>query len=278
MISVDDTDKQELAKAKQLLENPGLAARITNLIGSPIERGLDMLPKNWHQSISKLTETALLKATETAAFTMKDVPGQAASNSLHKLSVAASGGLGGLFGLSAIALELPISTSIILRSIADIARSEGESVASLDTKMACLEVFALGGRGDSDDAAEAGYFAVRTALAKSVSDATAYVLKSGVSESASPVLIKLVARVANKFGVQVTQKAAAQAIPAIGAAGGALINTIFIDHYQGVARGHFIVRRLERKYGKELVQSLYNSLPVGADPSSHHPDEDVPSP
>ncbi len=275
---VDDSDQQDLVRAKQLLENPGLAARITNLIGSPIERGLEMLPKNWHQGISKMTETALLKATETAAFTMKDMPGQVASNSLHKLSVAASGGLGGLFGLSAIAIELPLSTSIILRSIADIARSEGESVTSIDTKMACLEVFALGGRGDSDDAADAGYFAVRAALAKSVSDATAYVLKSGVSESASPVLIKLVARVANSFGVQVTQKAAAQAIPAIGAAGGALINTIFIDHYQGVARGHFIVRRLERKYGKDRIQSLYNSLPSGSDPSTPQPDEDVPSP
>ncbi len=277
MNAVDEIDKQDLARAKQLLENPGLAARITNMIGSPIERGLEMLPKNWHQGISKLTETALLKATETAAFTMRDSPGQAASNSLHKLSVAASGGLGGLFGLSAIGIELPLSTSIILRSIADIARSEGESISSIDTKMACLEVFALGGRGAGDDAAEAGYFAVRTALAKSVSDATAYILKSGVSESASPVLIKLVARVANSFGVQVTQKAAAQAIPAIGAAGGALINTIFIDHYQCVARGHFIVRRLERKYGKELIQNLYNSLPSGSDPSAPQPDEDVPS-
>ena len=53
------------------------------------------------------------------------------------------------------------------------------------------------------------------------------------------------------------EKAAAQAVPAIGAAGGAIINTLFIDHFQDMARGHFIIRRLERKYGKEAVEATY---------------------
>jgi hypothetical protein len=38
---------------------------------------------------------------------------------------ALSGGVGGFF-------ELPLSTTIIMRSIADIARSEGEEVTSID--------------------------------------------------------------------------------------------------------------------------------------------------
>jgi hypothetical protein len=53
---------------------------------------------------------------------------------------------------------------------------------------------------------------------------------------------------------------AAQSVPVIGAAGGALINILFIDHFQDMARGHFIVRRLERKYGEESVEATYNSL------------------
>ncbi|MBW2614674.1 MAG: EcsC family protein, partial [Deltaproteobacteria bacterium] len=53
---------------------------------------------------------------------------------------------------------------------------------------------------------------------------------------------------------------AAQAVPIIGAAGGALINTIFIDHFQDMARGHFIVRRLERVYGTDEVQRQYEGL------------------
>ena len=113
-------------------------------------------------------------------------------------------------------------------------------------------------RGEvTDDAAEAGYFAVRTALARSVSEASSYVVKKGIRDEAAPALVKLIARIAERFGVQVTQKAAAQAIPAIGAAGGAAINALFMEHFQSVARGHFIVRRLERDYGAEPVRLAY---------------------
>jgi len=44
----------------------------------------------------------------------------------------------------------------------------------------------------------------------------------------------------------------------IAAAGGALINSIFMDHFQNMARGHFIMRGLENKYGPEEVSRLYN--------------------
>jgi predicted outer membrane lipoprotein len=53
---------------------------------------------------------------------------------------------------------------------------------------------------------------------------------------------------------------AAQAIPIIGAAGGAIINTLFIDHFQDMARGHFTVRRLENIYSKEIVKEAYDQL------------------
>jgi hypothetical protein len=42
---------------------------------------------------------------------------------LHKALAAASGAVGGGFGLAALPVELPISTIIMLRSIGDIARS-----------------------------------------------------------------------------------------------------------------------------------------------------------
>uniref|UniRef100_UPI002583BFFD EcsC family protein n=1 Tax=Pseudomonas sp. TaxID=306 RepID=UPI002583BFFD len=113
-------------------------------------------------------------------------------------------------------------------------------------KQACLAVFALGGRAAADDDSETGYYAVRAALAKSLSDGS---------------LVKLVAAIAQRFSVQVSEKAAAQAIPAIGAVGGALINLAFIDHFQAMARGHFIVRQLERRHGQAAVQQLYQALP-----------------
>ena len=260
-VSLPDEDRAELQVAKNLLENPGLAVKITSFVGAPIEKGLALLPKDWHERIGEITQAALLKSTDAAMFTMKDIPGEASSNIWHKLGVAVSGGAGGFFGFAGIAAELPISTTLMLRSIADVARSQGESISNIDTKLACLEVFALGGEGGSDDASESGYYAVRSALAKSVADAAAFLAKKSVTDKSAPVLVRFVAKIAERFGIQVTEKAAAQAVPAIGAAGGAIINLIFIDHFQDMARGHFIVRKLERRHGAEAVRHLYLALP-----------------
>ncbi|MDO6620470.1 EcsC family protein [Shewanella sp. 6_MG-2023] len=259
-MSLSVEDNAQLVQAKQLLENPGLAAKITDFIGSPIEQGFALLPKSVSNGIGKVTEMALMKASDAALFTMKNIPHEQSSDRWHKLGVAVSGGVGGFFGLSALALELPISTTIMMRSIADIARSEGEQLDEVATKMACIEVFALGGESNDDDQAEKGYFAVRTVLANSIAEAAEYVATKGFSKEAAPMMVKLVTVVAERFGVQVTQKVAAQAVPAIGAAGGAIINTLFIDHFQDMARGHFIVRKLERKYGEELVKLTYQTL------------------
>jgi len=257
---LSESEQKELQLARHLLENPGLAARITNVIGMPLEKGIERLPKNWGAQIGKITRAALLKASGAAIFTLKDVPGKASSNKWHKLGAAATGGVSGFFGMAALAIELPVTTTIMLRSIAEIARSQGESISDHETKLACLEVFALGGNKRSDDATGSGYYAVRALLARSISEAAEFVVERGLAEKGAPVLVRLIAVISQRFGIQITEKAAAQAIPAIGAAGGALINTIFMDHFQDMAKGHFIVRKLERKYGKDHIEKLYGKL------------------
>ena len=72
--------------------------------------------------------------------------------------------------------------------------------------------------------------------------------------------MRLIAQVASRFGVVVTQKLAVQALPVIGALGGAAVNYAFIDHFQEIARAHFIVRRLERRYGKDAVRAAYERI------------------
>ncbi len=250
----------DLRYAKSLLENPGLAVKITNLLGVPVERGFDMLPKKWANIVSSSTKKALMTAINVAVFTLGKNPGQSSSDFFHKLIVAASGAGGGFFGLPALTIELPISTTIMVRSIADIARSEGENIEDPWIKMACIEVFALGGPGKSDDASETGYFTIRTLLAKAVTEASEFIASRGIVEESAPAIVRLIALIASRFGIQVSEKAAAQAVPVIGAAGGALINTLFIDHFQDMARGHFIVLRLEKKYGAEKIRQLYEKL------------------
>ena len=243
-----------------LLENPGIAAKITSLVGMPIKKGLELLPRDWNEKIEKVTQIALMKAADAAIFTMKKDPGEKPSNWWHKIGVALTGGIGGFLGLPALTIELPVSTTIMLRSIAEIARSEGETINDYGTKLACLEVFALGGKNKSDDNTESGYFIVRAALAKSVAEATEFVAAKSIAEESAPALVRFIINIAQRFSIQVTEKAAAQAIPAIGAAGGAIINTIFIDHFQDMAKGHFAIRRLEKIYGKEIVKAAYEEL------------------
>jgi hypothetical protein len=250
---------EELRTAMLLLEYPGMAAKITDFIGMPIQKALDLLPKDWNEKVGGLTRTALMKASDAAIFTMKDKPGGRASNAWHKVGVALTGGVGGFFGFTALAVELPVSTTIMLRSIADIARANGESINDMETRLACLEVFALGGTSPADDNSESGYYAVRLSLVTSVSEMVGYVTKT-LSDKSSPALVKFISGIAQRFGLQISEKMAAQAIPAIGAAGGAIINTIFINHFQDMAKGHFTVRRLERVYGKEAVKGWYDEL------------------
>jgi len=148
----------------------------------------------------------------------------------------------------------------MLRSIADIARSEGEDLSDPEAALACVEVFALGGRAGSTDASESGYFAIRSILAKTVTEAARFVAERGVTNEGAPILLQFVTQVAARFGVVVSQKVAAQALPVVGALGGAAVNYAFIEHFQDVARGHFTVRRLERTYGKERIRSEYDLI------------------
>lgn len=254
---LEDQDLRDLTRAKRLLEHHGLAVRIMGLLGMPIESGIKRLPVPVVEKINEVTQTALMKAVRAAVLTMDDDAGAQASNRFHRVAAAAAGGIGGFFGLFALAVELPISTTIMLRSIADIARSEGESPSSVESQLACIEVFALGGTTSSDDALDSGYFAIRTALAGSIRKAAAYISGKGLAGEGAPVLVRLISQIANRFSITVSEKTAVQAIPAIGAAGGALINAMFISHFQDLARGHFIVRRLERKYGEAAVKEQY---------------------
>ena len=183
---------------------------------------------------------------------------------LHKALATASGAAGGAFGLATLPIELPVSTIIMLRSIADIARSEGEDLSDPEAALSCVQVFALGGRSGSDDASESGYFAVRGLLARSVTEAARFVAQRGVATEGAPVLVRFITQVASRFGVVVSQKVAAQAFPVIGALGGAAVNYAFLEHFQDVARGHFTVRRLERIYGKDLIRVEYDRLAQNA--------------
>lgn len=248
----------DLHYAKALLENPSIAARLTSMLGSPIEKALKVLPNGATDVIHGASQKAITVALDAALKTLDG--GQTrlpASERLHKLMVAATGAASGAFGLTALAIELPVTTGVILRSILDVARSEGEDLRSVETKLACIEVLAIGGKSAKDDSTDFGYFAVRAGLSQAIQEAARHFAGRGVVDTGAPAVIRLITTVSTRFGLVVSEKLAAQLIPIVGAAGGALVNTIFIDHFQATARGHFIVRRLERTHGPDEIRAAY---------------------
>lgn len=257
---------KDLERAVQLLENPSFAAKAAAIVGSPIEKGIAMLPDKAQKAIGKATEKAILAALQVATKTMeiRDLQsGEAAPESSdwwHISSVVLTGAAGGFFCFWALVVEVPVTTTIMMRSIADIARSENADLNDIEVQLECVTVLAMGGRRSSDDASEVGYFVAREALAHATAKAAAHIAKKGLDKEGAPALVRLILAIAERYSINITEKAAAQAVPLLGAAGGALINTVFMDHFQDMARGHFIVRRLERELGPEVVKAKYVEL------------------
>jgi hypothetical protein len=75
-----------------------------------------------------------------------------------------------------------------------------------------------------------------------------------------PGAVEFVRAIAMRFGLVIQDKAAARMIPVAGAVSGAVLNLLFMKHFQDVARGHFIIRRLERKYGADVIRKIYHRI------------------
>ncbi|AUI68258.1 EcsC family protein [Beggiatoa leptomitoformis] len=254
------TDHQDLKNAILILENPSFAIKLTNYVGMPIESIMKYLPNNYQVKLNDGITTALQTALSVATASLSDDTRES-NHGWHQFLVGTSGAIGGAFGLWGVAVELPISTTLIMRSILATACSHGENIQNPQSQLACLEVFALGSpQTDVDDGSESGYLAIRIALAKAITEASEYLVVKGGAEASAPVIIRLITQIAARFGIVVSEKAAVQAVPVIGAATGAIINTVFINHFQNMAEGHFTVRRLERRYGTNFIQSQYKAL------------------
>jgi hypothetical protein len=252
-------EAEDLKRAIACLEGTSLAQRLTNAIGRPIGALSRNAPASARRFVARATDAALRGALLLALKTIDRERAAKPAGRAHTLAAAATGAFGGAFGLAALPVELPLSTAILMRSIAQIAREEGEDLSALTGALACVEVFALGGE-EKEAAFESGYFAVRAALANSVSESARFVASQGLGAQSAPALVRLMTQIAARFGVIVSEKAAAQAAPMLGAIGGAAVNAAFAAHFQALARGHFIVRRLERRHGANFVAFEYQRL------------------
>lgn len=257
--TLSPTDQVALRRAVDNLEKHDFADQLADYAGRPLARVMRLMPKFATRRINKAVEAAILNCLNVAIRTIelqsKAPPAQRAAT----LLTGVSGGISGFFGLAALPVELPVTTTIMLRSIADIARHHGEDLTTLEARLACVEVFALGAPGEAGRRTHFGYYASRALLGRLTASTAALFLERSAADLSAPVIGNLVAEIAARFSVAVSERSAASALPVLGAVGGATVNVLFMNHFQRVARGHFAIRRLEREYGASVVRHLYDA-------------------
>jgi hypothetical protein len=249
---------RELMLAINQLERQSFASRLAQVTGTPVDVAIKYLPNSINRRLREIIKTAIVKCLEVAVNSLEEDPDPGPPPVwVDKVLTGISGGVGGFFGMAALPFELPLTTTLMLRSIAGIARAEGEDVRALDTKLACLEVFALGGGRGKKIKLSLEYYAVRTVLTRLTQDVSRSTMERGAINASSPIIARLVGEIVSRFGFAVSDRFATAVVPVIGALGGAAVNVVFTDHFQRVARGHFTVRRLEREYGADLIRDHY---------------------
>ena len=200
-----------------------LGIQVLNVVGSRAETLLSRLPDDVRSRLDKGTYQALEMAMGAAHRSRGMVSTQ--PGWLNRAVTTAMGAAGGFGGLPSALAELPITTTILLRAIQDVAEEYGFDPAEEAVRFDCVQVFAAAGPLDHDDGADLAFLTTRVAITGKAMQA-------------------LIAKVAPRLSVVLGQKLAAQTVPVLGAAAGAATNYAFTSYYQQMAHVHFGLRRL----------------------------------
>jgi len=262
---LEPADRANLFRAVALLEKSSFVTTLARMAGRPVHAIVASLPPVVGQTVMKASKNAILQCLKFA-LKPRGPRNLIAIAGRHPILVSGiAGAVGGFAGAAGLLLELPVSTIVMFQSIVGIAAAEGEDVSRPEVRLACLEVFALSTDGRGPASQQSGYYVARGALAKSADEAANYVLRRSTSLEAGPAVVRLVSAIAARFGLLVSEELAAAAIPIIGAATGSSLNIAFVQHFNNIARGHFAVRSLERKYGETRIRQEFEQLSLAAE-------------
>lgn len=233
-----DVDAELDALAKRYRGASGAGIQLLNLIGGQTETLLQKLPENVRSRLAVQTEAALRVALKAAQGSRRAVPDQ--PGWLNTAVTTAMGAAGGMGGLPTALAELPVTTTVLLRSIQGIALEHGFDPDEEGVAFDCLQVFAAAGPLEHDDGSDLAFLSARAL----------------VTGNAIQVLLT---RIAPQLSIVLGQKLAAQTVPVLGAVAGAATNYAYTSYYQDIAHVHFGLRRLainsDRDQG-ELVDIL----------------------
>ncbi|SMO76300.1 EcsC family protein [Ruegeria faecimaris] len=216
-----EAELDRLAGFYQSAGGPGV--KLLNSVGGSAESLLEQLPPSVREVLTGATEKALWIAMNAAEGSRRAVPDQLPW--VNTALTTAMGAAGGIGGVPTALMELPATTTMLLRSIQGAAAREGFDPSEDGVKFDCVRVLSAAGPMSFDDGADLGFFSARLTLT-------------------GPALQKLISAVAPKLAVVLGQKLAAQSVPVLGAIAGGGTNYVYTRYYQQIARVHFGLRRL----------------------------------
>ena len=216
-----DAELDRLARLYATAGGPGM--RVLGILGTRAESLLDRLPGPVRARLGSATEQALHVAMRAADSSRARVPDQAPW--VQSALTTAMGAAGGMGGLPSALVELPVTTTILLRGIQGVAARHGFDPAAENVKFDCVRVFSSAGPLAHDDGTDTGFLTLRLTLT-------------------GTAMNKLIAAVAPRLGAVLGQKLAAQSVPVLGALAGAATNYAYSSYYQSMAEVHFGLRRL----------------------------------
>lgn len=272
--TLSSEDESFVQAAYSYFEKPSFFVRASQAVGSPIEHTVNHLPDNIQNAISQACQKALNTALHVSLFTLEaeNKPGRIgkaakfvpSSQKAHRIAATLTGAAGGFFGMPALPIELPITTVLMLRSVAKIAQESGADLEDRQTQLECLYVFSMGKSGLDDPVLDSNYYSARMVFTTMVRDILEVFATRGSKEIAEllaqgsiPVLARLLSQIAARFQLLVADKVIAQSVPILGAIAGGSINFLFTEHFNTTAKFHFGLKKLEKKYGHEALQAAY---------------------
>ncbi|OWU86448.1 protein EcsC [Oceanicola sp. 22II-s10i] len=209
--------------AKRYRRAGGVGMQVLNLIGGSAENLIDKLPKEVRGRLDGATEAALavaIRAAQGSRGVVNDQP-----EWLNIAVTTAMGAAGGFGGLPSALAELPVTTTVLLRTIQGVAAEHGFDPAEENVQFDSIRVFASAGPLGSGEGADLAFLTTRVALR-------------------GATVNSLITKVAPRLATVLGQKLAAQTVPVLGAVAGAATNYAYTSYYYEMAHVHFGLRRL----------------------------------
>lgn len=250
---LEDDDMVTLREACGLLRCLVPNVKISSFQGDyvPLLSYSFKFPEGYERRIVDTVNSALLRSVRV----VRRLNPSAKSNSPFSLAWW----VGKSLGIRPILAEIRASTDTTIRSIFSAAQSEGFEMRNDRVQAECLKVFGLVHALSKDNEYPRDYYYMRAALDEStgtLEQERGVNLLAQVLSVVTPRYTELMtAKVEGKYFVECSNRATR------------MFYGDFYRLFDRIARGHFMVKRLESKYGADIVRSAFDDIRASKDAS-----------